>query len=69
MRSTVKLLIAFLLLNIGIIARAGIVSERVFHTITALDGLADNSAQTLKCTKTGRMTISTIGTINFYDGA
>lgn len=64
-----KLLIAFLLLNIGIIARAGIVSERVFHTITALDGLADNSAQTLKCTRTGRMTISTIGTINFYDGA
>jgi Transcriptional regulator containing an amidase domain and an AraC-type DNA-binding HTH domain len=43
--------------------------NRVFRAITASYGLADNSAQTLKCTKTGRMTITTIGNINFYDGA
>ena len=43
--------------------------HRIFKAITASDGLADNSAQTIKCTKTGRMTITTIGNINFYDGA
>ena len=43
--------------------------RRIFRAITASDGLADNSAQTIKCTKTGRMTITTIGNINFYDGA
>lgn len=42
---------------------------RLFRAITAYNGLADNSAQTIKCTKTGRMTITTIGFINYYDGA
>lgn len=41
----------------------------IFRAITASDGLADNSAQTVKCTKTGRMTITTLGDVNFYDGA
>lgn len=41
---------------------------RVFYTFDASNGLADNSAQTIKCTKTGRMVIATIGHINFYDG-
>ena len=44
-------------------------NRRVFRVYTASDGLADNSAQTIKCTMTGRMTITTIGNINFYDGA
>ena len=35
----------------------------------ASNGLADNSAQTIMCTKTGRMVITTIGHVNFYDGA
>ena len=43
--------------------------ERVFSAITASYGLADNSAQTMICTKTGRMTVTTIGNINFYDGS
>ena len=43
--------------------------EPVFSAITASYGLADNSAQTMICTKTGRMTVTTIGNINFYDGA
>ena len=42
--------------------------ERVFFQFDASNGLADNSAQTIVCTKTGRMVISTIGHINFYDG-
>ena len=42
--------------------------ERVFRVFNASNGLADNSAQTIRCTKTGRMVISTIGHINFYDG-
>ena len=41
--------------------------ERRFRVINAADGLADNSAQTIKGTFSGRMVISTIGHINFYD--
>ena len=43
-------------------------SERVFSSYDASNGLADNSSQSILCTKTGRMLISTIGHINFYDG-
>jgi AraC-like DNA-binding protein len=42
--------------------------ERSFKVINAANGLADNSAQIVKCTKTGRLIISTIGNLNFYDG-
>ena len=41
---------------------------RQFRVYNASDGLADNSAQSVVCTKTGRMVIATIGQINFYDG-
>lgn len=44
------------------------VEDRVFFAFDASNGLSDNSAQTIKCTKTGRMVITTIGHINFYDG-
>lgn len=42
--------------------------RKVFTAINTADGLADNSAQTIKCTKTGRMVITTIGHVNFYEG-
>ena len=42
--------------------------NREFWVFDSSNGLADNSAQTIMCTKTGRMVISTIGHINFYDG-
>lgn len=42
--------------------------ERSFTVINATSGLADNSAQIVKCTKTGRLIISTIGNLNFFDG-
>lgn len=42
--------------------------QRVFFSFDASNGLADNSAQTIRCSATGRMVISTIGHINFYDG-
>jgi len=42
--------------------------ERMFYVFDASNGMADNSAQTIKCTKTGRMVITTIGHVNFYDG-
>lgn len=41
----------------------------IFTMLNASNGLADNSAQTVTCTKTGRMVISTLGNINFYDGS
>ena len=43
--------------------------QRVFFAYDASNGLADNSAEIVLCTKTGRLVISTIGHINFYDGA
>ena len=45
------------------------VSPRIFRNYTAANGLADNGAQTIHCTKTGRLVITTAGQINFYDGA
>ena len=42
--------------------------EREFYVFDASNGMAANSAQTIKCTKTGRMVITTIGHVNFYDG-
>lgn len=45
------------------------VSPRIFRNYTSANGLADNSAQTIHCTKTGRLVITTMGQINFFDGA
>ena len=39
-----------------------------FYVYNASNGLADNSAQTIYCTKTGRLVITTMGQINFFDG-
>ena len=44
-------------------------SPRMFMSFDASNGLADNSAQTLKCTQAGRIVCSTIGHVNFYDGS
>ncbi len=46
-----------------------VTDERVFTIINAANGLADNSAHVIVCTKTGRMIISTDGHLNFYDGS
>lgn len=43
-------------------------SGRLFELFNASDGLADNSAQVIKCTRTGRMVTATVGQINFFDG-
>jgi AraC-like DNA-binding protein len=42
--------------------------NREFLTINAANDLADNSVEVIVCTKTGRMIISTLGNLNFYDG-
>lgn len=69
MQSTIKRLLQLLLLfAVCVHARADVDGKRVFRPITAADGIADNSAQTIKCTKSGRITITTLGNINFYDG-
>lgn len=44
------------------------VSRREFINYNASDGLADNSAHTINCTYTGRLVITTMGQINFFDG-
>lgn len=47
-------------------AQAG--GER-FYVYNATNGLADNSAQTIMLTTSGRLVITTMGQINFYDGS
>jgi len=42
--------------------------DRYFEYYNSSDGLSDNSAQTLYCTPSGRLVITTMGQINFYDG-
>ena len=71
-RSLMRLLfrhIFALLLSTVVGVPSNATEERVFTVINAADGLADNSAQALVCTKTGRMVISTLGNINFYNGS
>ena len=45
-----------------------VTSRRVFQAYNAKDGLADNSAQTIRCATSGRLVITTMGQINFFDG-
>ena len=40
----------------------------VFYSYDASNGLADNSVQIVRCTRTGRVLIFTIGHVNFFDG-
>ncbi|MBR1933967.1 MAG: helix-turn-helix domain-containing protein [Prevotella sp.] len=61
------LLIAYLLLSAVSLSAA--VVEREFRVLNAANDLADNSAQVVTCTKTGRIIIATIGNLNFYDGS
>lgn len=62
---TLLLLLAMLITSLSAMADE---SGRLFRKFSAADGLADNSAHTIHCTKTGRMVITTMGQINFYDG-
>ena len=43
-------------------------NDNRFYVYNAANGLSDNSAQTVTCTKTGRLVITTMGQINFFDG-
>ena len=62
------LIMAFLLSSLTALAEDS-TRDRRFRVINAADGLADNSAQTIKSTFSGRLVGSTIGHINFYDGS
>ena len=67
--SSFRVLLLAIMLTVSIGAKADADNQLIFRPITASGGIADNSAQTIKCTYTGRIVITTIGTINFYDGA
>ena len=62
------LIMTFLLSSLTALAEDS-TRDRRFRVINAADGLADNSAQTIKSTFSGRLVVSTIGHINFYDGS
>ena len=60
-----RLMLLLVALTAGLQAQA---DEPRFYVYNATNGLADNSAQTIYCTKTGRLVITTMGQINFFDG-
>ena len=62
------LIMVFLLSSLTALAEDS-TRDRRFRVINAADGLADNSAQTIKSTFSGRLVVSTIGHSNFYDGS
>lgn len=65
MRRRLLLLVWLFALVLSVMA---VPSRRVFFAYNAKDGLADNSAQTIRCTTSGRLVVTTMGQINFYDG-
>ena len=64
-RSLLTRLMLLVALTAGLQVQA---EEPRFYVYNATNGLADNSAQTIYCTKTGRLVITTMGQINFFDG-
>lgn len=56
------------MLTVGSASAHDEMHHRKFSVINAANGLADNSAQTIVATRSGRMIITTIGHVNFYDG-
>lgn len=67
MNSLLRIITILLLLTTSL--KIGAIDGRTFQVIDASKELADNSAQIVVCTKTGRMIISTLGNINFYTGS
>lgn len=63
------LLRRMVMMTVGLMTSlAGMAGGGQFYVYNAANGLADNSAQTIFCTKTGRLVITTMGQINFFDG-
>lgn len=65
MRRRLSLLIWFMACVLSVTAES---SRRIFQAYNASNGLADNSAQTIRCATSGRLVITTMGQINFFDG-
>ena len=63
-----KNLLMWCLLMLAALPLKAEISPRMFDVYNASNGLSDNSAQIIKCTKTGRLVITTMGQINFFDG-
>lgn len=58
----------FMWLMACVLSVMAVPSRRAFQAYNAKNGLADNSAQTIRCATSGRLVITTMGQINFFDG-
>lgn len=58
----------FMWLMACVLSVMAVPSRRAFQAYNARNGLADNSAQTIRCATSGRLVITTMGQINFFDG-
>ena len=64
-----KLKIGWLIACLLLVSRGSVsAGDTRFYVYNAANSLSDNSAQTITCTKTGRLVITTMGQINFFDG-
>lgn len=68
MVAKILIIVILMMFAVGRASANDELSNREFTVINAANGLADNSAQTLVATWSGRMIITTIGHVNFYDG-
>ncbi|MGN0281726.1 MAG: helix-turn-helix domain-containing protein [Prevotella sp.] len=64
---TIRIIISAIVALLPVVTGAK-TDNRSFRIISAANGLADNSAQTIDCTFSGRIIVSSIGRINIYDG-
>lgn len=58
----------FMWLMACVLSVMAVPSRRAFQAYNAKNGLSDNSAQTIRCATSGRLVITTMGQINFFDG-
>ena len=62
---TICLMLLTLLMSVNTLAND---ENLVFYSYDASNGLADNAVEIVRCTRTGRVLIFTIGHVNFFDG-
>lgn len=60
--------VSFFLLILLAFSKVNAMDYRTYQVINAANELADNSAQIVVSTHSGRMIIATLGNLNFYDG-
>ena len=68
-KQQLRLFVLALLIGIFTSTAAGGEERRLFYAYDASNGMADNSSQIVYATSSGRIIVTTLGHVNFFDGA